>query len=97
VRYLCLLYADRELTAVDALRANAHVIAAHGVEPGSAVTVRVRGGRILVDAGAAAPLAGVCLVEARDLNDAIQLAARMPASRAGRVEVRAVRTPPPST
>jgi hypothetical protein len=37
-------------------------------------------------------LAGFYLIEARDLNEALQVAAHIPAARVGSVEVRPVRT-----
>jgi hypothetical protein len=36
-------------------------------------------------------LAGFCLIDARDLNEAIQLAERIPPARVGSIEVRPVR------
>jgi hypothetical protein len=39
------------------------------------------------------PLIGFCLIEARDLNDAIHAAARIPTARVGSIEVRPVRPP----
>jgi hypothetical protein len=54
--------------------------------------VRVRHGEVSIAGGPAAEtheqLAGVCLIEARDLNEAIRLAARMPEARQGSIEVR---------
>lgn len=61
----------------------------------SATTVRVRAGKTLLTDGPFAEtkeqLAGFYLVEARDLNEAILLAAGIPAARVGSVEVRPVR------
>jgi hypothetical protein len=60
-----------------------------------AATVRVRNGRVSITDGPFAEtkeqLAGFYLVEARDLNDAIQIAAKIPPAREGSVEVRPVR------
>jgi hypothetical protein len=70
--------------------------ALHPVE--AATTVRVRNGRLSATDGPCAEtreqLAGFFMVEVRDLNGAIQLAARNPAARYGSVEVRPVREPP---
>jgi hypothetical protein len=57
--------------------------------------VRVRDGRVTVTDGPFAEtreqLAGFYLIEARDLNEAIALAARIPPAREGSIEVRPVR------
>ena len=57
--------------------------------------MRVRNGRVAVSDGPFAEtkeqLAGFYLVEARDLNEAIQLAARIPPARVGSIEVRPIR------
>ncbi|MEO3806862.1 YciI family protein [Nonomuraea sp. B1E8] len=61
----------------------------------TATCVRVAGGRTLMTDGPFADtkevLGGFCLVEAADLDEAIELAARLPAARfGGTVEVRPV-------
>jgi hypothetical protein len=106
MKYLCLVYGeeariagmdDHECLAVDAeLRGSGHCIASEALQPTStATTVRVRNGRMTVSDGPFAEtkeaLAGFYLVEARDLNEAIQLAARIPPVSVGCVEVRPVR------
>ena len=62
----------------------------------TATTVRVRGGKVSVTDGPFAEtkeqLAGFYLMEARDLNEAIQLASKLPPARVGSVEVRPIRT-----
>ncbi len=61
----------------------------------TATTVRMRAGQVLLSDGPFAEtkeqLAGFYLIEARDLNEALQLAAGIPAARVGCVEVRPVR------
>ena len=106
MKYLCLVYGeeakfaamdDHECLACDSeLRARGHCIASEALEPvATAATVRVRNGRLSVSDGPFAEtketLAGFYLVEARDLNEAIQLAATIPPARVGSVEVRPVR------
>ena len=94
---------DRELTgmvgqclAVDGeLRASGLVVASEALQPvQTATTVRVRNGRTHVTDGPFAEtkeqLGGFFLIEARDLNEAIQVAARIPSARLGSVEVRPV-------
>lgn len=61
----------------------------------SATTLRRRNGTLVVADGPVAEtreqLTAFCLVRARDLNDAIRLAAAIPAARLGTIEVRPVR------
>lgn len=58
----------------------------------TATTIRVRGGRVSVTDGPFAEtreqLGGFYLIEARDLNEAIRLTAKMPPARLGCIEVR---------
>lgn len=60
----------------------------------TAATVRVRGGKVSVTDGPFAEtketLGGFFLIEARDLNEAIQVAAKWPSARLGSIEVRPV-------
>jgi len=78
------------------LRSNGSLIAAEALQPvETATTVRVRNGRMSITDGPFAEtkeqLAGFYLVEARDLNDAIQIASKIPPAREGSIEVRPVR------
>ena len=63
--------------------------------PSTATTVRVRDGKRLLTDGPFAEtreqLGGYYLVEAKDLDEAIGLAARIPSSRWGSIEVRPIR------
>ena len=63
--------------------------------PGSARTVRVRDSRTIVTDGPFAEtkeqLAGYYMVEAKDLDDAISIAARIPSAKFGSIEVRPIR------
>lgn len=60
----------------------------------SATTVRIRDGKLSTTDGPFAEtkeqLGGYYLIEARDLNDAIQVAARIPGARVGAIEVRPI-------
>lgn len=60
----------------------------------TATTVRVRNGRISTTDGPFAEtkeqLGGYYLINAKDLNEAIQVAARIPSARLGSVEVRPI-------
>jgi hypothetical protein len=64
----------------------------------TATTVRVRDGKTVATDGPFAEtkeqLGGYYLVEARDLDEAIRVAARIPSARDGSIEVRPVRMMP---
>jgi hypothetical protein len=67
--------------------------AGNGLQPTStATTVRVRGGKRVVTDGPFAEtkeqLGGYYLIEAKDLDDAIGIAARIPSAKMGSIEVR---------
>lgn len=84
------------LASADALRGTGHLLAGEALEPVStATTVRVQNGKVSVTDGPFAEtkeqLAGFVLVEARDLNEAIQVASRFPPARLGGIEVRPIR------
>jgi hypothetical protein len=106
MKYLCLVYGeedriaamdDHECLACDAaLRASGHCVASEALQPvATATTVRVRNGRTTVYDGPFAEtkeqLAGFYLIEARDLDEAIQLAAKIPPAAVGCIEVRPIR------
>src|SRR5215470_12528004 len=106
MKYLCLVYLEQDkLHAVpdreclgcgDSLRKSGLLVAAEALEPvETATTVRIRNGRMSITDGPFAEtkeqLAGFYLIEARDLNDAIQVASRIPPAREGSIEVRPVR------
>lgn len=61
----------------------------------TATCVRVRSGKVSVTDGPFAEtkeqLAGYCLLDARDLNEAIQVASQMPPLRYGCIEIRPIR------
>jgi hypothetical protein len=74
--------------------------AGDALQPAStATTVRVREGKTLTTDGPFAEtkeqLGGYYLVEAKDLDEAIKLAARIPGARSGSIEVRPVMQLPP--
>lgn len=78
------------------VRKKGHYVAGEALHPvSSATTVRVRNGSLLTTDGPFAEtteqLGGFYLIDARDLNEAIQIAAKIPPAREGSVEVRPVR------
>src|SRR5689334_14719942 len=77
------------------LAANGQYVSAAPLHPVStATTVRVREGRRLVTDGAFAEtreqLGGYFMIEAKDLDEAIAIAGRIPGARFGSVEIRPV-------
>jgi hypothetical protein len=83
----------------DDIAASGHRLGGAALEPTpTAVTVRVRGGQTTVTDGPFAEtreqLAGFYLLEARDLDDAVRTAARIPPARLGSIEIRPVRELP---
>ena len=106
MKYLCLVYAeesslegmsDAECVAYDeAIRSRGQCIASEALQPvQTATTVRVRSDNVSVTDGPFAEtkeqLAGFYLIDARDLNEAIQIASKIPPARVGSVEVRPIR------
>ena len=88
---------DAECHAYDvAVAESGRGVAAEALRPTrTATTVRVRGGETQLTDGPFAEtkeqLMGFYLIEAHDLNEAVRLAAGIPAARVGSVEVRPVR------
>ena len=77
-------------------------VAGEALQPvATATTVRVKNGKTITTDGPFAEtreqLGGFYMVEAKDLDEAIHLAARIPGSRHGSIEVRPIMaTPPPA-
>jgi hypothetical protein len=83
----------REFT--EDLRRTGHFVAANRLQPpDTATTVRVRNGSVSTTDGPYAEtkeqFGGYYVIEARDLNEAIRLASRIPGARYGCVEVRPI-------
>jgi hypothetical protein len=106
MKYLCLVYGDEDVMQQiddaecagcnDSLQRDGKRIAAEALHPvRTATTIRVRNGAVSVTDGPFAEtkeqLAGFYLIDATDLDDAIGIAAKIPAARVGSVEVRPVR------
>ena len=106
MKYLCLVYLeedklrtvpDRECVACgEGFRKSGLLIAAEALQPvATATTLRMRNGKMSITDGPFAEtkeqLAGFYLIEARDLNDAIQVASKIPPAREGSVEIRPIR------
>jgi hypothetical protein len=87
---------QRHLDFNDGLLDSGHFIEAEALGPPSAATcVRVRNGRTGLTDGPYVEtkemVAGFYVIEARDFNEAIQVASRIPAAPLGTVEVRPCR------
>ena len=106
MKYLCLVYLSKEnwsavpdrecLNSAEGLRASGRLIAAEPLEPiETATSVRIRNGALTITDGPFAEtkeqLAGFYLVDAADLDEAIQIASKIPPAREGTIEVRPVR------
>ena len=106
MKYLCLVYLeesklrtipDSECKAYgEGLRSNGSWLAAEALQSvQTATTVRVRDNKVSITDGPFAEtkeqLAGFYLVDANDLDEAIQLASKIPPARVGSIEVRPVR------
>jgi len=82
---------------VDNLMARGHFLGGEALEPTTtATTVRLRNGKLSTTDGPFAEtkeqLAGFYLLDARDLNEALQLASKIPPAQYGSIEVRPVRS-----
>ena len=78
-------------------KASGHYIAGEALQPVStATTIRVRTGKLGTTDGPFAEtkeqLGGFYMIEAKDLNEAIQIAARIPSAKTGSIEVRPIMT-----
>jgi hypothetical protein len=106
MKYLCIVYGeesqmatvdDRECAACGAgFRQQGTLVAAEALQPvRTAKTVRVRGGKVSITDGPFAEtkecVAGFYLIDAKDMDEAVQAASKIPPARVGSVEVRPVR------
>jgi hypothetical protein len=79
----------------DEIKKSGHYLGGEALQPvTTATTVRIRNGKLSTTDGPFAEtkeqLGGFYLINARDLNEAIQIAAKIPSARMGTVEVRPV-------
>jgi len=99
MKYLCMVIVDeKKLAAMSGAASQAltdESLAAQALESVNAATmVRIRDGKVSVTDGPFAEtneqIGGFILIEAKDLNEAIQLASKIPVIRLGGIEVRPV-------
>jgi hypothetical protein len=79
----------------DGIKKSGHYLGGEALQPvHTATTVRIRNGKVSTTDGPFAEtkeqLGGFYMIEARDLNDAIQVAAKIPSARMGSIEVRPI-------
>ena len=106
MKYLLLVYGEEEkMRKVDdlhclafdqSIRKSGHCMASEALQPvATATTVRVRNGKAAVTDGPFAEtkecLAGFYMIEARNLDEAISIASRIPPAEIGSVEIRPIR------
>src|SRR4030042_4861641 len=106
MKYLCWVYLDEQrlnelpdedCVAYDAsIRASGHCLASEALQPvHTATTVRVRDGKLSITDGPFAETkeqpTGVYLIEAKDLDAALSIAANIPPARVGSIARRPIR------
>jgi len=87
---------DESLNYDQALRNSGHYISSNALQfVETAATVRVKKGKVMVTDGPFAEtreqVGGHILIEAKDMNEAIKLAAKIPPVRLGGVEIRPIK------
>lgn len=92
----CVAVMEETMAYCDALKKSGHLVEVEQLEPvQTAMTVRVRNDKLSVTDGPFAEtkeqIGGFFLIDARDLNEAIQVASKFPSVRLGSMEVRPVR------
>jgi hypothetical protein len=92
----CVAVMEGTMAYCEALKKSGHLIAVEQLEPvQTAMTVRVRNGKASVTDGPFAEtkeqVGGFFMIDARDLNEAIQVASKFPSVRFGSMEVRPIR------
>jgi len=107
MKFACLVYLEEEkLRTVpdsecaacgDGLKKDGLLVSAEALQPvATARTLRIRNGKMSVTDGPFTEtkelLAGFYLIEATDIDEAVQIASRIPPAREGSIEVRPVRT-----
>jgi hypothetical protein len=83
------------MSYTESIKGSGHYLGGNALQPThTATTVRVRNGKLSTTDGPFAEtkeqLGGYYLVEAKDLNEAIQVASKIPGARYGSIEVRPI-------
>lgn len=87
---------DESLAYDESIRKKGHLLAAQALQPvRSAVTVRIRNSKPVVTDGPFAEtreqIGGFILIDAKDLQEAIEVASKIPSIRLGGIEVRPIK------
>jgi hypothetical protein len=87
---------DESLAYDQTIREKGHLIAAQALQPvRTAATVRIKNGKPLVTDGPFAEtreqIGGFILIDAKDRNEAVQIASKIPSIRLGGIEVRPIK------
>jgi hypothetical protein len=87
---------DESLAYDETLRKDGHLLAAQALQSvQTATTLRIRNSKVFLTDGPFAEtneqIGGFILIEATDLNEAIQLASKIPSIRLGGIEVRPIK------
>ena len=87
---------DEALNYDNVMRKGGHYVTSGALEPvHAATTLRMRDGKLSITDGPFAEtneqIGGFIVIEASDLNEAIQVASRIPPARLGGIEVRPIR------
>ncbi len=88
-------YMGEYMAFTDSIKKNGQWVGSNQLQPSHTATiVRSRNGKVSTTDGpfveTKEQLGGYYLIEAKDLNDAIQVASRIPSARSGSIEVRPV-------
>jgi hypothetical protein len=88
-------YMGEYFAFTEGVKASGHYLGGNALQPvQTATTVRSRNGKLSTTDGPFAEtkeqLGGYYLIEARDLNDALQVAQKIPSVRTGSIEVRPI-------
>ncbi len=88
-------YMGEYFAFTEGIKQSGHYIGGEALQPvQTATSVRVRNGKVSTTDGPFAEtkeqLGGYYLINARDLNDAIQVASKIPSARIGTIEVRPI-------
>lgn len=88
-------YMGEYMAFTDSIKKNGQYVGSFQLQPSHTATiVRSRNGKVSTTDGpfveTKEQLGGYYLIEAKDLNDAIQVASRIPSARSGSIEVRPV-------
>lgn len=86
---------EETLAYVESLQKSGHLIITQALQSATtATTLQIRNGKLLTTDGPFAEtkeqLGGFFLIDARDFNEAIQIASRWPSARLGSIEVRPI-------